>query len=146
MRPRELPAEDLQNPDAVLSDPFGFNEAAGVTRGRLGGGLYDLPTFLHASMRPRELPAEDRDPQDEQSVLCRASMRPRELPAEDGCVPSRPVGQVWCFNEAAGVTRGRLTALERELEIVSGASMRPRELPAEDSDRSGAPAPRRPLQ
>ena len=84
MRPRELPAEDVKS-----------MAQSGLPAGR-------------ASMRPRELPAEDGAALLGPAPNERASMRPRELPAED----SRSSGAARrCrrgFNEAAGVTRGRL--------------------------------------
>ena len=60
MRPRELPTEDVGGlRDPVVAVP-GFNEAAGVTRGRPRAQPEQrLPDPRHASMRPRELPAED---------------------------------------------------------------------------------------
>ena len=82
MRPRVFPAEDY------LSTPYASR-------------------ILAASMRPRVFPAEDcllhRVPRQSK----RASMRPRVFPAED---PPRPVagsGRRQCFNEAAGIPRGR---------------------------------------
>ena len=85
-----------------------FNEAAGIPRGRLPRH----PAFdpgRRASMRPRVFPAEDNG--DERRVLDRggASMRPRVFPAEDmGSLTPRSSPR--CFNEAAGIPRGRLTA------------------------------------
>ena len=62
---------------------FGFNEAAGVTRGRREPKRPAVFCIVSASMRPRELPAED--------------VRHN---AQIGMAGVR-------FNEAAGVTRGR---------------------------------------
>ena len=59
-------------------------------------------------MRPRVFPAEDVSLSTYYGVLQQASMRPRVFPAEDvdlyiaGAIPS-------CFNEAAGIPRGRPT-------------------------------------
>ena len=106
MRPRELPAEDNPQAVAIRSQAPGFNEAAGVTRGRRGaciasrlrrssfneaagvtrgrrGERQGVVPRLTASMRPRELPAEDPLCPLVGGLARRASMRPRELPAED---------------------------------------------------------------
>ena len=118
-----------------------------------------------ASMRPRELPAEDRHINQTFSARTMASMRPRELPAEDGSVVSPVRDAARCFNEAAGVTRGRRPPRPRaaattprfneaagvtrgrpinldDCRLPVGASMRPRELPAEDLQRGDSPADR----
>ena len=58
-------------------------------------------------------------------------MRPRVFPAEDPRRPGWPRARRSCFNEAAGIPRGRRkdsTALALRL----AASMRPRVFPAED--------------
>ena len=83
MRPRVFPAED---PFGLLTD--GIPEAG-------------------ASMRPRVFPAEDRCRHRTRSPGRRASMRPRVFPAEDapGRRDRRPSSR--CFNEAAGIPRGR---------------------------------------
>ena len=84
MRPRVFPAEDMKN-------------FAGAD------GAYE------ASMRPRVFPAEDA-PRGGRFPPRRggeASMRPRVFPAEDSrwrCTSTRPKT---CFNEAAGIPRGR---------------------------------------
>ena len=62
-------------------------------------------------MRPRVFPAEDGGGNDLQYRAFRASMRPRVFPAEDsppswGCESREP-----CFNEAAGIPRGRLAVI-----------------------------------
>ena len=85
MRPRVFPAEDK------------------TRSGRTWSAAWRM-----ASMRPRVFPAEDVvaailiDPQ------ALASMRPRVFPAEDRVC--QPAGGIlgWCFNEAAGIPRGRL--------------------------------------
>ena len=58
-------------------------------------------------MRPRVFPAEDGSRTDAEERTESASMRPRVFPAEDPakCRP-RP-WQCRCFNEAAGIPRGR---------------------------------------
>ena len=58
-------------------------------------------------MRPRVFPAEDGDAVVAHYALVDASMRPRVFPAEDG---KSAAGRRWdstCFNEAAGIPRGR---------------------------------------
>ena len=64
--------------------------------------------------------------------MARASMRPRVFPAEDGphsvC---RPTG-CGCFNEAAGIPRGRRAGRGESGADAGAASMRPRVFPAED--------------
>ena len=62
-------------------------------------------------------------------------MRPRVFPAEDVMmsVPSR-LRIARCFNEAAGIPRGRHAYWIRRLGKPR-ASMRPRVFPAEDEER-----------
>ena len=58
MRPRVFPAEDLSGIKAPIGGTLGFNEAAGIPRGRRRqGGSHAQRTS--ASMRPRVFPAED---------------------------------------------------------------------------------------
>ena len=58
-------------------------------------------------MRPRVFPAEDHDALVLVVGELQASMRPRVFPAEDiGAVVS-PAAAGTCFNEAAGIPRGR---------------------------------------
>ena len=89
MRPRVFPAEDTGAAGDRHDLGSGFNEAAGIPRGRQPRDELEgvLP---HASMRPRVFPAEDAlrgaygrlaDGQ--------ASMRPRVFPAEDLSSPTR---------------------------------------------------------
>ena len=58
-------------------------------------------------------------------------MRPRVFPAEDADYSQRLWSRVLCFNEAAGIPRGRHQA-ERRHVVRIRASMRPRVFPAED--------------
>ena len=84
MRPRVFPAEDPQ----VLA----------TTAVRL----------LLASMRPRVFPAEDANEIVEYNCLTlEASMRPRVFPAEDTSCGALTRELTLCFNEAAGIPRGR---------------------------------------
>ena len=60
MRPRVFPAEDLAEVVALDRAYQGFNEAAGIPRGRQP--WHELERVAtHASMRPRVFPAEDAD-------------------------------------------------------------------------------------
>ena len=85
---------------------YGFNEAAGIPRGRRTSPWRE-DLYGRASMRPRVFPAEDAGAGAEGHQGHRASMRPRVFPAED------PAGGL------LGVP-------------VRAASMRPRVFPAED--------------
>ena len=58
MRPRVFPAEDPALVAATPSRDGGFNEAAGIPRGRLYHGTPRIRVHT-ASMRPRVFPAED---------------------------------------------------------------------------------------
>ena len=61
-------------------------------------------------MRPRVFPAEDQSTGSHVVQHLEASMRPRVFPAEDE-QPLHPALWVYeCFNEAAGIPRGRLAA------------------------------------
>ena len=61
MRPRVFPAEDRRGDRRRLLRRAGFNEAAGIPRGRLTGKLRTAGGTA-ASMRPRVFPAEDAAP------------------------------------------------------------------------------------
>ena len=106
MRPRVFPAEDRHRAAGEKPPLTGFNEAAGIPRGR----------------RP------DGDPY---GGVFRASMRPRVFPAEDVAGRPGPVSDLRRFNEAAGIPRGRREDV-RLRTLVCRASMRPRVFPAED--------------
>ena len=83
-------------------------------------------------MRPRVFPAEDVGRRRRAAEERLASMRPRVFPAEDS--PSGhfgPADQKRCFNEAAGIPRGRRTTRSGYRQ-PDPASMRPRVFPAED--------------
>ena len=59
-------------------------------------------------MRPRVFPAEDPVKSASYAGAVAASMRPRVFPAEDRGVESGHASRRPCFNEAAGIPRGRL--------------------------------------
>ena len=92
-------------------------------------------------MRPRVFAAEDQSGKSTQNPGLFASMRPRVFAAEDfGYNPAVcPSGH--CFNEAAGIRRGR-----RRMQTIVGrgetASMRPRVFAAEDRAVRGSGVPR----
>ena len=83
-------------------------------------------------MRPRVFPAEDGHPWVAVPEGQGASMRPRVFPAEDSCRSCQENSSIRCFNEAAGIPRGR--HVQRPLIHLTYllASMRPRVFPAED--------------
>ena len=58
-------------------------------------------------------------------------MRPRVFPAEDLDLMTKRLARVHCFNEAAGIPRGRPRG-PRVPALETRASMRPRVFPAED--------------
>ena len=58
MRPRVFPAEDIFFFGPQDTADYGFNEAAGIPRGRLSPGI-PASAGACASMRPRVFPAED---------------------------------------------------------------------------------------
>ena len=60
-------------------------------------------------MRPRVFPAEDMVGGEAIHVAIAASMRPRVFPAEDAPRGRTPLRIWYCFNEAAGIPRGRRT-------------------------------------
>ena len=82
MRPRVFPAEDDVLIRSDKQETVGFNEAAGIPRGR--------PECLDIEVKGEP-----------------ASMRPRVFPAEDSGDAAISVGRGNGFNEAAGIPRGR---------------------------------------
>ena len=68
MRPRVFPAEDLYRVTFYRVLKRGFNEAAGIPRGRRPGSENDYRARV-ASMRPRVFPAEDLIPVSTSSVV-----------------------------------------------------------------------------
>ena len=63
----------------------GFNEAAGIPRGRPADRAGECVVGA-ASMRPRVFPAEDLRNKGKEDHAHHASMRPRVFPAEDASV------------------------------------------------------------
>ena len=93
-------------------------------------------------MRPRVFPAEDRPEVAKPGAdLCYASMRPRVFPAEDQQMAAAIRQGGSCFNEAAGIPRGRPAAGSVVVDSGAGASMRPRVFPAEDQTMTVARRP-----
>ena len=84
----------------------GFNEAAGIPRGR-----HDQPVLAGcpqlASMRPRVFPAEDKDMTGDYDEMTNGFNEAAGIPR--GRLPTRPSPDRSrsCFNEAAGIPRGR---------------------------------------
>ena len=72
-------------------------------------------------------------------------MRPRVFPAEDRNTQDSRTRGYSCFNEAAGIPRGRrMSNLSGKLDEV--ASMRPRVFPAEDAKQRLVAGEEEPLQ
>ena len=83
MRPRVFPAEDANcRLVRVAALAPGFNEAAGLPRGRQRLNV-ESDVGEAASMRPRVFPAEDIETAGTKAIRQMASMRPRVFPAED---------------------------------------------------------------
>ena len=61
MRPRVFPAEDFGEACNFAEVSTGFNEAAGIPRGRRTARLRCWTAYMLASMRPRVFPAEDSE-------------------------------------------------------------------------------------
>ena len=112
MRPRVFPAEDDRPRQHLHARYPGFNEAAGIPRGR-------RPARLRPSFRRRG--------------FNEAAGIPRGRPAARAWtnLPGRSR-----FNEAAGIPRGRRRRRPLWQAPVPRASMRPRVFPAED-ERDG---------
>ena len=109
MRPRVFPAEDYAQAPTQSPSVSGFNEAAGIPRGR------------RATRRWRR-----------RGSVCfnEAAGIPRGRHPRAAFITDRSTG----FNEAAGIPRGRLRDAPRHLEKQVAASMRPRVFPAEDPE------------
>ena len=107
MRPRVFPAEDVVVPAGLVVLPLVasmrprvFPAEDGEVRPLTTGGVA-------ASMRPRVFPAEDVYYERWPARHHEASMRPRVFPAEDVGAGDGPCTTRSCFNEAAGIPRGR---------------------------------------
>ena len=142
----------------------GFNEAAGIPRGRRRhAAVRDWPRG--ASMRPRVFPAEDDQRRsepgrhmlgfNEAAGIPRGRRVRREgaaaplggfneaagIPRGRHAVPDRGRLPQHRFNEAAGIPRGRRHACIGRQPQIPLASMRPRVFPAEDTRRPGGGLP-----
>ena len=84
-------------------------------------------------MRPRVFPAEDLIISEPTGAGKTASMRPRVFPAEDDADSEYSACASVCFNEAAGIPRGRHVPPRQVQAAMLRASMRPRVFPAEDA-------------
>ena len=96
-------------------------------------------------MRPRVFPAEDHGGAADRADAVDASMRPRVFPAEDSGPSTPSTVRRPCFNEAAGIPRGRHRAVPR-CDRAGSASMRPRVFPAEDATPMSVSSQDDPLQ
>ena len=112
MRPRVFPAEDGCHAHDRPGRPRGFNEAAGIPRGRRS-------RWSARSSRAR--------------CFNEAAGIPRGRPR----LKLTTLTGTACFNEAAGIPRGRPTLSDALALRAPAASMRPRVFPAEDFKRSG---------
>ena len=65
-------------------------------------------------------------------------MRPRVFPAEDPAQREEGPHRLRCFNEAAGIPRGRHENELQAAAAIGQASMRPRVFPAEDAGATTA--------
>ena len=137
MRPRVFPAEDSGLADLLPESASGFNEAAGIPRGRPTMPVV-LQTVTNRFNEAAGIPRGRRDrlaPARPAPYL--ASMRPRVFPAEDSCAgrSTRYPLHRCSFNEAAGIPRGRPKG-RWPPNVLLDASMRPRVFPAEDASQS----------
>ena len=158
MRPRVFPAEDSWARSSTTPTSAGFNEAAGIPRGRrytsgttpgrcaygfneaagiprgrpyrAARSFFSTDGFNEAAGIPRGRPVSTRLPTSANT----ASMRPRVFPAEDAWVDAAKAEEALSFNEAAGIPRGRHQAAVEPARLAA-ASMRPRVFPAEDRPR-----------
>ena len=111
MRPRVFPAENTIPP-----------EAAGIPRGKQFAQQRRSPTLAigysaHASMRPRVFPAEKRRHDHDHAVSAGCFNEAAGIPR--GKRPHLRAVR-YCFNEAAGIPRGkRAAALEFSLQWIA---------------------------
>ena len=142
MRPRVFPAEDKRSWERCRSFSKGFNEAAGIPRGRrtwrrclrrgvvgfneaagIPRGRHHVYVVAHtdrgASMRPRVFPAEDAEAD---AVLEAAARRFNEaagIPRGRRLLCRCPCLATSGFNEAAGIPRGRRAARRSASRLAS---------------------------
>ena len=83
MRPRVFPAENLPASCGIRRRFPGFNEAAGIPRGKREPRAVVRQPRRGASMRPRVFPAENFTTSQRKLQHSEASMRPRVFPAEN---------------------------------------------------------------
>ena len=107
MRPRVFPAEDGDVQIAADPTAAGFNEAAGIPRGRLLRAKRSTRTFPPGFNEAAGIPRGRRGRVADSDRPALASMRPRVFPAEDDGAFQRPARGRTGFNEAAGIPRGR---------------------------------------
>ena len=107
MRPRVFPAEDGCVPVRCRSPLRGFNEAAGIPRGRRVVAGRPTPAARRASMRPRVFPAEDATHRNEPLCPVVRFNEAAGIPRGRRVQPPVDVNLPFSFNEAAGIPRGR---------------------------------------
>ena len=131
MRPRVFPAEDggcrtgrvaaLDGFNEAAGIPRGrrpyrrrvrvprasFNEAAGIPRGRRRPAFTTILSTYCASMRPRVFPAEDSDCRTNFGCSLRRFNEAAGIPRGRRATPRRWRVRASSFNEAAGIPRGR---------------------------------------
>ena len=137
MRPRVFPAEDTLGYEGGGPRAAGFNEAAGIPRGRrrrpyrrpLGVDRFNEAAGIPRGRHARHV-LDWRKPQ----CFNEAAGIPR---GRHDRPPVRHVERPTRFNEAAGIPRGRHQPDRvAAREVASPASMRPRVFPAEDASVS----------
>ena len=110
MRPRVFPAEDSQRLRRPARTGTGFNEAAGIPRGRRAMASVPVRGRRTSFNEAAGIPRGRRAPHDRLGAHVLASMRPRVFPAEDLKTPCLQGFLAKSgFNEAAGIPRGRHT-------------------------------------
>ena len=156
MRPRVFPAEDGRTVRATSVAAVGFNEAAGIPRGRPGSSAASRRCprcFNEAAGIPRGRPPQNSITSASATSFNEAAGIPRgRRAASQGSFPSglgfneaagiprgRPcrcsgrASRSARFNEAAGIPRGRQQLGFDPVSVPPVASMRPRVFPAEDT-------------
>ena len=149
MRPRVFPAEDWMTSRTSSGSTFGFNEAAGIPRGRqerISTRPAKRRSFNEAAGIPRGRRCD---------VLFQvqppgpASMRPRVFPAEDAMLTIRRVGPTLLASMRPRVFPAEDEPRKFDRPDGTRASMRPRVFPAEDPKKTApkaAPKKAAPLQ
>ena len=131
MRPRVIPAEDLNRRCWTPTQTTSFNEAAGNPRGR----PESQPAAPQSYQRFNEAAGNPRgrlEPHAKQRRRRAASMRPRVIPAEDGNMQTTSDFPVILASMRPRVIPAEDDDMRQLVDHQVGASMRPRVIPAED--------------